>query len=103
MRCRVQQQRLLVLAEETAIATDDASRDRHFKTLAIATQKGLLATELPDILLSDTGQLPVRLYLRQKGEAGPYAAAGVGNPLMPSPNSLTPAPKTRRPTRSRRP
>ena len=74
MRCRVQQQRLLVLAEETAIATDDASRDRHFKTLAIATQKGLLATELPDILLSDTGQLPVRLYLRQKGEAGPYAA-----------------------------
>ncbi len=74
VRCRVQQQRLLVLAEETEIATDEGSRDRHFKALAIATQTGLLATELPDALLSDSGQLPVRLYLRKKGEAGPYAA-----------------------------
>jgi tetratricopeptide (TPR) repeat protein len=74
VRCRVQQQRLLVLAEETAIATDEASRDRHFKILAIATQKGLIGTALPEALLNETGQLPVRLYLRQKGQASPYAA-----------------------------
>ncbi|MGD1905929.1 MAG: hypothetical protein ACFB0C_08050 [Leptolyngbyaceae cyanobacterium] len=74
VRCRVQHQRLLVLAEEAQIATDDDARNRHFRRLAIATRQGLLETELPETLLNDAGQLPVRFYLRQQGETSPYAA-----------------------------
>jgi hypothetical protein len=78
IRCRFQQGRLLVLSEddETAITVDE--RDARFKALAVAMTTSLTEIELPDVLLNDNDELPVRLYLRKRGTASPYAARNWG-------------------------
>ncbi|MEM6518116.1 MAG: hypothetical protein AAF722_02155 [Cyanobacteria bacterium P01_C01_bin.70] len=78
IRCRFQQGRLLVLSEDKAAATTAAARDERFNALALAMSTGLAETELPEELLDDNGELPVRLYLRQQGTASPYAARSWG-------------------------
>ncbi|MGD1927751.1 MAG: hypothetical protein ACFB12_02480 [Leptolyngbyaceae cyanobacterium] len=78
IRCRFQQGRLLVLSEDTVAAATATERDERFKALALAMGTGLAATELPAEFLDDTGELPVRLYLRKRGTASPYAARSWG-------------------------
>jgi len=78
IRCRYQQGRLLVLSEDEVAAATAAERDERFAALALAMNQGLAATELPEALLDDNGELPVRLYLRQRGNASPYAARSWG-------------------------
>ncbi|MEB3268966.1 MAG: hypothetical protein VKJ09_10545 [Leptolyngbya sp.] len=71
---RVHQGRLLVLLEEPAAATALPQRRQRFTALAAAVGQGLMETELPEALALSGGDLPVRLYLRQRGQASPYAA-----------------------------
>ena len=78
IRCRFQQGRLLVLSEDTQTAVTAAERDDRFKTLALAVGAGLAKTELPEALLDAAGALSVRLYLRRRGTASPYAARNWG-------------------------
>lgn len=78
IRCRFQQGRLLVLSEDAETADTSAERDRRFKSLAVAMGSALTAINLPEGVLDDTGELPVRLYLRQRGIASPYAARSWG-------------------------
>ena len=78
IRCRFQQRRLLVLSEDEVAAATATERDDRFAALALAMNTGLTATELPTELLDDNGELPVRLYLRQRGMASPYAARSWG-------------------------
>jgi tetratricopeptide (TPR) repeat protein len=78
IHCRVMQARLLVLLEETTAAPDASGRRQRFAALAQAVGIGLMETELPDALplnedRGDKGGLPVRLYLRQRGQGSPYA------------------------------
>ncbi len=74
IRCRFQQGRLLVLSEDIVAAATATERDERFKALALAMSTGLTESELPEDFLDDTGELPVRLYLRKRGTASPYAA-----------------------------
>ena len=74
VRCRFQQGRLLVLSEDTRIASTALERDRQFRALAFAISKGLTAIDLPNSVLTSEGELPIRLYLRQRGKTNPYAA-----------------------------
>ncbi|NER79814.1 MAG: hypothetical protein F6K42_09580 [Leptolyngbya sp. SIO1D8] len=74
IRCRFQQGRLLVLSEDTHAASTAPARNQRFRKLAIATGTGLTETEFPEALLTAENALPVRLYLRQRGTASPYAA-----------------------------
>lgn len=78
IRCRFQQRRLLVLSEDQAAAVTATERDERFKALALAMSQGLEAADLPAEVLDDNGELPVRLYLRQRGTASPYAARSWG-------------------------
>ncbi len=73
IRCRFQQGRLLVLAEDTEAAASEMEREQRFQTLASAMGQGLSETELPEELLGAHGELSVRLYLRKRGTASPYA------------------------------
>ncbi|MBE7382225.1 MAG: hypothetical protein F6J95_012545 [Leptolyngbya sp. SIO1E4] len=101
IRCRFQQKRLLVLSEDSQAASTARGRDERFKALALAIGAGLTETELPESLLTSEGKLPVRLYLRQRGTASPYAArnwswqpADAVSGLFDHPNdSSPPAPK----------
>lgn len=78
IRCRFQQGRLLVLSEDVDTAETTFDRDERFKSLALAMNTGLAETELPEALIDDKGELPVRLYLRRRGTASPYAARSWG-------------------------
>ncbi|RZM77753.1 hypothetical protein [Leptolyngbya iicbica] len=74
IRCRFQQGRLLVLSEDKVAAVTADDRDQRFTALAVALDQSLQATEVPDDILTDDGELSVRLYLRELGTASPYAA-----------------------------
>jgi hypothetical protein len=74
IRCRFQQGRLLVLSEDKVAAITAVDRDERFTALAVALDQSLQATELPDDIWADDGELSVRLYLRELGTASPYAA-----------------------------
>jgi hypothetical protein len=78
IRCRFQQGRLLVLSEDSQTAVTAVDRDERFKSLAVAMGTALTTIELPEALLDAEGELPVRLYLRQRGTASPYAARSWG-------------------------
>ncbi len=74
IRCRFQQGRLLVLAEDAHTAATAAERSRRFKALARSLNVSLLGMDLPPAWHGQKGWLPVRFYLRQQGNASPYAA-----------------------------
>ncbi|MDB9525581.1 hypothetical protein PN498_06245 [Oscillatoria sp. CS-180] len=78
IRCRFQQGRLLVLSEDNQTAVTATERDRRFKALALSMSQGLTETELLEEFLNSEGELPVRLYLRKRGTASPYAARSCG-------------------------
>jgi hypothetical protein len=74
LQCRVHQGRLLVLLEEPTAAAETAQRRQRFAAMVTAVRQGLMETELPEGLTLQEGVLPVRLYLRQRGQTSPYAA-----------------------------
>jgi len=76
LRCRLQQGRLLVLAEERRVAVTARDREARFSTIIDALQTELPKPALPEGFLNEDGTLSVRLYLRQLGMASPYAAKG---------------------------
>ena len=74
IRCRFQQQRLLLLSEATQVAATASKREARFRALMRAIDTELTAMELPSELLNSEGKVSMRLYLRQRGTASPYAA-----------------------------
>ncbi|MEO1094874.1 MAG: hypothetical protein AAFX01_08240 [Cyanobacteria bacterium J06638_28] len=92
IRCRFQQGRLLVLAEDDHAAVTVNERNQCFKALARATNTALMDAELAAGLRPLEDALSVRLYLRQRGTASPYAVRNwTWKPAAPAPRQGNPA------------
>ncbi|MEM0981396.1 MAG: hypothetical protein AAGH78_14115 [Cyanobacteria bacterium P01_H01_bin.58] len=92
IRCRFQQRRLLVLAEDDNAAVTAHERNQCFKALARATHTALMDAELVTGLEPFKDALSVRLYLRQRGTASPYAVRNwAWKPAAPAPRPGNPA------------
>lgn len=91
IRCRFQQGRLLVLAEDDQAANTADARNQCFKVLARATNTVLMDRELRAGLGTSEDALAVRLYLRQRGTASPYAVRNwIWKPAAPAPRPGNP-------------